>query len=311
MPEKFILATRKSLLALTQSEWVKSEIEKRCPDVEIKLLKVVTRGDRILDVPLAKVGGKGLFVKEIEDCLLRKEADLAVHSLKDCPTELPDGLEVSVFPHREDPRDAFISRNGSGLSDLPEGARVGTSSLRRLSQLRKIRPDLVIESLRGNLDTRLRKLDEGMYDAIILATAGLNRLGLGHRITLHLDPETMLPAIGQGCLGIEFRSTDRRMREILACIHDKNTATCVRAERAFLLRLEGGCQVPIGAHAVLTGTAIDMEGLVADEQGVEVIRKKKTGPADDPEALGTALADEILGAGGRSILETVYRENAG
>lgn len=311
MPEKFILATRKSLLALTQSEWVKSEIEKRCPDVEIELLKVVTRGDRILDVPLAKVGGKGLFVKEIEDALLKKDADLAVHSLKDCPTELPDGLEVSVFPRREDPRDAFISRDGKALSDLPEGARVGTSSLRRLSQLRKIRPDLVIESLRGNLDTRLRKLDEGMYDAIILATAGLNRLGLSHRITMHLDPETMLPAIGQGSLGIEFRSADRRMREILASIHDKDTAVCVRAERAFLLRLEGGCQVPIGAHAVLSGGKINMEGLVADEQGSEVIRRGQTGPVDDPEALGTALADEILEAGGRSILETVYRENAG
>ncbi len=311
MPEKFILATRKSLLALTQSEWVKSEIEKRCPDVEIELLKVVTRGDRILDVPLAKVGGKGLFVKEIEDALLKKDADLAVHSLKDCPTELPDGLEVSVFPRREDPRDAFISKDGKALSDLPEGARVGTSSLRRLSQLRKIRPDLVIESLRGNLDTRLRKLDEGMYDAIILATAGLNRLGLSHRITMHLDPETMLPAIGQGSLGIEFRSADRRMREILASIHDKDTAVCVRAERAFLLRLEGGCQVPIGAHAVLSGGKINMEGLVADEQGSEVIRRGQTGPVDDPEALGTALADEILEAGGRSILETVYRENAG
>ncbi len=308
MPEKFVLATRKSLLALTQSRWVKSEIEKRWPGVEIQLLKVVTKGDRILDVPLAKVGGKGLFVKEIEDALLRKDADLAVHSLKDCPTELPEGLEVTVFPKREDPRDAFISRDGKKLSELPQGAKVGTSSLRRLSQLRKIRPDLVIESLRGNLDTRLKKLDEGMYDAIILATAGLNRLGLSDRITEHIDPETMLPAIGQGSLGIEFRSNDSRMREILSSIHDEMTSICVRAERAFLLRLEGGCQVPIGAYAVLSGNDIIMEGLVADEEGHEVIRRKRVGSSDSPESLGTGLADEILNAGGRAILEKVYSE---
>ena len=308
MPEKFILATRKSLLALTQSKWVKSEIEQRWPEVEIELLKVVTRGDKILDVPLAKVGGKGLFVKEIEDALLRKDADLAVHSLKDCPTELPEGLEVSIFPRREDPRDAFISRDGRKLSELPHGAKVGTSSLRRLSQLRKIRPDLVIESLRGNLDTRLRKLDEGMYNAIILAAAGLNRLGLSNRITEHLDPETMLPAIGQGSLGIEFRSDDSRMREILSSIHDEKTSVCVRAERAFLLRLEGGCQVPIGAYAVLSDNEIVMEGLVADEEGNELIRRKLKGTADSPETLGTELADEILNAGGREILEKVYSE---
>ena len=308
MREKYTLATRKSLLALTQSKWVKSEIERRWPGVEIELLKVVTRGDKILDVPLAKVGGKGLFVKEIEDSLLRNDADLAVHSLKDCPTELPNGLEVSIFPVREDPRDALISRDGKKLRELAHGAKVGTSSLRRLSQLRKIRPDLVIESLRGNLDTRLRKLDEGMYDAIILASAGLNRLGLSHRITEHLDPETMLPAIGQGSLGIEFRSSDSRMREILSAIHDEKTAICVRAERAFLLRLEGGCQVPIGAHAVLSENEIIMEGLVADEEGHEVIRKKRTGPSNSPEALGIELADEILDAGGRAILEKVYSE---
>ncbi len=311
MPEKFILATRKSLLALTQSKWVKSEIEKRWPGVEIELLKVVTRGDKILDVPLAKVGGKGLFVKEIEDALLEKRADLAVHSLKDCPTELPDGLEVSVFPQREDPRDAFISRDGKGLSNLPKGARVGTSSLRRMSQLKKLRPDLVIESLRGNLDTRLRKLDEGQYDAIILAAAGLNRLGLSDRITEYLDPDIMLPAIGQGSLGIEFRSNDSRMREILASIHHEETATCVRAERALLLRLEGGCQVPIGAHAVLSGDSIEMHGLVADEEGNQVIKRSRTGSASSPEALGTELADEILEAGGREILEKVYSENVG
>lgn len=311
MPEKFILATRKSLLALTQSRWVKAEIEKKWPGVEIKLLEVVTRGDRILDVPLAKVGGKGLFVKEIEDSLLRKEADLAVHSLKDCPTELPEGLEVSVFPMREDPRDALISRKGTGLAQLSHGAEVGTSSLRRLSQLKKLRPDLVIESLRGNLDTRLRKLDDGMYDAIILAAAGLNRLGLSHRITEYIDPGIMLPAIGQGSLGIEFRTEDKRMREILGSIHHEETATCVRAERAFLLRLEGGCQVPIGAHAAIQGSKLKMEGLVADEDGIEVIRREKTGDADVPETLGTSLADEILDAGGRTILEKIYSETTG
>ena len=311
MPEKFTLATRKSLLALTQSGWVKDQIEKKWPGVEIELLKVVTRGDKILDVPLAKVGGKGLFVKEIEDALLKKEADLAVHSLKDCPTELPQGLEVTVFPLREDPRDALISRNGVSLAGLPQGARVGTSSLRRLSQLKKLRPDLRIESLRGNLDTRLRKLDDGMYDAIVLAAAGLNRLGLGERVTEYLSPEVMLPAIGQGALGIEFRSDDERMREILSAIHDEETALCVRAERSFLFRLEGGCQVPIGAFAVLDNHEITLEGLVADEEGHEVIRRSITGPSSDPEALGTSLADEILEAGGRAILEKVYSGNAG
>ena len=305
------IGTRASLLAVTQSTWVKNRIEEQYPDTSVELVRITTKGDKILDVPLAKVGGKGLFVKEIEDALLRKEADLAVHSLKDCPTELPDGLEVTVFPLREDPRDALISKNGVSLAELPQGAKVGTSSLRRLSQLKKLRPDLQIESLRGNLDTRLRKLDEGMYDAIILAAAGLNRLGLGDRVTEYLDPDVMLPAIGQGSLGIEFRSDDERMREILSAIHHEETALCVRAERSFLLRLEGGCQVPIGAYAVLENDKITLEGLVADEEGNEVIRRSITGPSSDPEALGTSLADEILEAGGRTILEKVYSGNAG
>lgn len=307
--KKLQLGTRKSALALAQSNWVKEKIETHWSDINVDLVKFTTKGDKILDVPLAKVGGKGLFIKEIEDAILRKDADFAVHSLKDVPAELPEGLEVTIFPSREDPWDALISRTKLRLEELPEGARVGTSSLRRIAQLKNARPDLEVASLRGNIDTRLRKLDEGQYDAIILAAAGLRRLGLEQRIIQLLGPEVMLPAVGQGALGIEFRSMDTEIRRILASIHHEETSIRVRAERAFLFRLEGGCQVPIGAFARLNGETLELEGMVGNEAGTNIIRMKKQGTADRPEALGTILGEEILAAGGAVILREVYGAN--
>jgi len=288
---------------------IASELERRNPGISVELVEIVTKGDKILDVPLAKVGGKGLFVKEIEDAMLDGRVDMAVHSLKDVPAELPDGLEVSVFPEREDFRDAFISNCATSFTDLPKNATVGTSSLRRMSQIRSVRPDLDIRSLRGNVDTRLRKLEDGEYDAIILASAGLNRLGLSERITSLVEPDMMLPAVGQGCLGIEFRADDQEMRSILSTIHHEETALCVRAERAFLLRLEGGCQVPIGALASVSNGRIVIEGFVGNEDGSTMIRKRGEGSVDSPEDVGIRLADEILSAGGRAILEEVYCDN--
>jgi hydroxymethylbilane synthase len=307
--KKLRLGTRKSALALAQSNWVKEEIETHWPEVNVDIVKFTTKGDKILDVPLAKVGGKGLFVKEIEDALLREDADIAVHSLKDVPSEIPKGLEVSIFPCREEPRDALISRAGLRLEELPEGARVGTSSLRRIAQLKNARPDLEVASLRGNIDTRLRKLDEGQYDAIILAAAGLRRLGLEKRIIQLLETEVMLPAVGQGALGVEFRRMDTEIRRILASIHHEETSICVKAERAFLFRLEGGCQVPMGAFAQLKGETIELEGMVGNEAGINIIRMKRRGTADQPETLGTILGEEILAAGGAEILREVYGAN--
>ncbi|MGW8161603.1 MAG: hydroxymethylbilane synthase, partial [Desulfobulbales bacterium] len=236
MRKKIKLATRKSLLAVTQSTWVKEQIEQQHPGVTVELVKITTTGDKILDVPLAKVGGKGLFVKEIEDALLDGRADLAVHSMKDVPTELPEGLHLAIVPERENPRDAFISKKYVDALSLPKGAKVGTSSLRRKSQLARLRPDLVIEDLRGNLDTRLRKLDEGQYDAIVLAAAGLNRLGMADRITSLFSPEQMLPAIGQGALGIELRKNDKELLEGMSFLNHPATVIAVTAERSFLQR---------------------------------------------------------------------------
>lgn len=306
MKERLVLATRKSKLALAQSAFVKKKIEGLWRGCTVELLEVTTRGDKILDVPLAKVGGKGLFVKEIEEAMLDGRADMAVHSLKDVPSETPSGLEVGIFPAREDCRDALISSHGASLEDLPQGARVGTSSLRRMAQLRILRPDLHIKSLRGNLDTRIRKLDEGNFDAIILAAAGLNRLGLSDRISCLISTDTMIPAVGQGALGIEFRSEDEEIRQMLMPIHHSETAIRVRAERAFLQRLEGGCQVPIGALAVLYGERLEIEGIVADEKGSRVIRERTGGLASDAERLGVRLAETILDLGGREILKEVY-----
>lgn len=307
----FVLATRKSMLAMCQSNWVKSRLEQAfaVQGVTVELLQVVTKGDKILDVPLAQIGGKGLFVKEIEEAMLEGRADLAVHSLKDVPTEIPDGLEVTVFPQREDARDAFLSHRCDSISTLPEGARVGTSSLRRKAQIMAMRPDLEIVNLRGNLDTRLKKLEAGEFDAIILAAAGLRRLGLEGHIKQYIPPQFLLPAIGQGCLGIEFRTSDSDTRELLSVLHSRETAVCVRAERAFLAALGGGCQVPIAAHAWLSQNMQDMlvmEGLVADEAGGRLVRLRLSGSKEQPEELGRRLGERVLAAGGQEILSDVY-----
>lgn len=304
------IGTRASLLAVTQSTSIKNQIETAHPQVRVELVKITTKGDRILDVPLAKVGGKGLFVKEIEDALLAGEVDLAVHSMKDVPTELPDGLHIGIIPVREIPQDAFVSVKYGSLEALPPGATVGTSSLRRKSQLAALRPDLNITDLRGNIDTRLRKLDEGIFDAIILAGAGLNRLGLQQRITVLLDPTLMLPAISQGALGIELRRDDSELFAGLQFLHHPQTAIAVAAERAFLLRLEGGCQVPIGAYATLSGTTVHLTGLIASVDGRQLIKDTITGPVAQADRLGTSLADTLLARGGKALLDAVYANEA-
>lgn len=304
------IGTRASLLAVTQSTWVKTRIEQTHPQTRVELVKITTKGDKILDVPLAKVGGKGLFVKELEDALLAGEVDLAVHSMKDVPTELPEGLHIGIVPLRESPYDAFLSNRFDSIAALPAGATIGTSSLRRKSQLAAIRPDLNIVDLRGNIDTRLRKLDEGLYDAIILAGAGLNRLGLAERITTLLPAEQMLPAIGQGALGIELRRNDTELFAGMQFLHHPETAVTVAAERAFLLRLEGGCQVPIGAHATLIGSTVKLTGLIAEVDGSRIIKDSLSGPLDKAPELGRTLAAQLLDQGGKAILDAVYTNNA-
>jgi hydroxymethylbilane synthase len=307
MKDKIVIGTRGSKLALWQAEWVKSQIEAQNPSLKVELLKIKTTGDKILDVPLAQVGGKGLFVKEIEESLLRGESDLAVHSMKDMPTMLPDGLHIGAILIREDPRDAFITKDGKGsLKGLPEGANVGTSSLRRSCQLLSARPDLKITSLRGNLDTRLRKLDEGQFDAIILAAAGVRRLGFEERITETLDTTLSLPAIAQGAVGIECRAGDEFINSLIGPLNHAETATCVGAERALLKRLEGGCQVPIAAHAVLNDGSLTIEGLVGSVSGDTIIRDRREGSPEEAEALGVALAEELLSRGADKILAEVY-----
>ena len=300
------IGTRASLLAVTQSTWVKDQIEQAHPGVQVELVKITTKGDRILDAPLAKVGGKGLFVKEIEDALLAGEVDLAVHSMKDVPTELPAGLHIGVIPQRETAHDAFLSVKYDSIAALPAGATVGTSSLRRRSQLAALRPDLTIVDLRGNIDTRLRKLDEGVFDAVILAGAGLHRLGLAARITSLLAPAHMLPAIGQGALGIELRQDDTHLLSDLRFLHHPATAVAVAAERAFLLRLEGGCQVPIGAHATFDNDTLTLTGLIASVDGRHLIRDIAAAKAKKAAELGAALADALLARGGKAILAAVY-----
>ncbi len=314
MRNKIIIGTRSSKLALWQAEFVKSELHKLYPEINIELNKIKTTGDKILDVPLAKVGGKGLFVKEIEEALLRGEADIAVHSMKDVPTEFPDGLHLAVICRREDPRDVLISRvqdskfRIKNFNSIPHKAKIGTSSLRRSCQLLNIRPDLIIEQLRGNVDTRIRKLDEGMYDAIILAAAGAKRLGLGNRITEFLSFEVSLPAIGQGAIGIECRNDDEFVNRLISPLNHEDTAICVKAERAFLKRLEGGCQVPIAAHAIfLDKNTISLDGLVGSIKGDRIIRGNKKGAVSDAEKIGIELAEDILARGAKIILDEVYR----
>lgn len=299
------IGTRKSLLALAQSNGIKAQIEAKYPDITVELVKIMTKGDKILDVPLAKVGGKGLFVKELEEAMLSREVDIAVHSMKDVPAELPDELHLALITPREDPRDAFISNNCKSLAELHQGAKIGTSSLRRRAQLAKVRPDLVIEDLRGNLDTRLRKLDEGQYDAIILAAAGLNRLQLD-RASSYFNSMEMLPAVGQGAVGIEMRRDAQELLAGLSFLDHWQTKVTVQAERAFLLRLEGGCQVPIAGFCTVESDQLTLTGLVASVDGKEVIRKTKSGPADQPELLGRTLAEELLAMGAKDILQEVY-----
>jgi len=300
------IGTRGSALALWQAEWVKSQLLGGQQQLIVELVIIKTTGDKILDVPLAKVGGKGLFVKEIEEALLDGRADLAVHSVKDMPAELPEGLHLAAMPPREDPRDALISKNGAGLDNLPHGARVGTSSLRRAAQLLHLRPDLRIETLRGNVDTRLRKLESEGFDAIVLAAAGLKRMELSQVISEYLEPERILPAVGQGALGIETRTGDVFTNEMVESLVHQQTVTTVRAERAFLKRLEGGCQVPIGAYATLEGETLIITGMVADLKGVRLIRKEMRGDARQPEVVGERLAEVVLESGGGKILEEIY-----
>ncbi len=302
------IATRKSPLALWQAEHVRARLEAAWPGLNVELLRMSTQGDKILDSPLAKIGGKGLFVKELEQSLLDGRADIAVHSMKDVPVTLPPGLHLPVILAREEVRDAFVSTRYAAFDALPPGARVGTSSLRRQCQLRRLRPDLEILNLRGNVGTRLRRLDEDDYDAIILASAGLIRLGEGRRITQQLAVDVCLPAIGQGAIGIECRSDDARINELIAVLDDGPTHVCVSAERAFNERLEGGCQVPIAGHAVLTGEGIRLEGLVGRPDGSELIRGSRNAPPGDAADAGRALADELLSRGADRILREIYAQ---
>nr|MBA2814383.1 putative Porphobilinogen deaminase [Candidatus Pantoea persica] len=276
------------------------------PDLRVELVPMVTKGDIILDTPLAKVGGKGLFVKELELAMLENRADLAVHSMKDVPVAFPEGLGLVTICEREDPRDAFVSNRYGSLDELPKGAIVGTSSLRRQSQISERRSDLVIRSLRGNVGTRLSKLDAGEYDAIILATAGLKRLELESRIRQPLPAEISLPAVGQGAVGIECRLDDSVLIDLLSALNHEETAVCVRAERAMNTRLEGGCQVPIGSFALLEGDKLWLHGLVGAPDGSMMVRGERRGPRADAEAMGISLAEELLSKGARDILRDVY-----
>ncbi|TKB71470.1 MAG: hydroxymethylbilane synthase [Nitrospira sp.] len=301
-----VIGTRGSTLALWQAEWVQARLRESAPGLSVTLRRIKTSGDKILDVPLAKLGGKGLFVKEIEEALLRREIDVAVHSMKDVPTALPEGLALLCVPKREDPRDALLSRAGTAFRDLPSGAKVGTSSLRRQAQLLHLRRDVTITMLRGNLDTRLRKLKEGEFDAIVLAAAGLRRLGWTEAVTEYLSPDTCVPAIGQGALAIEGRHDDQLVRRLLAPLEDAPTRVAVTAERALLERLEGGCQVPIAAHALLQGETITVDALVASVDGRSIIRERLTGKATEAQEIGRRLAERLLAGGGRAILNEIY-----
>jgi hydroxymethylbilane synthase len=300
------ISTRKSPLALWQAEHVRARLVAAHPGLEVELVTMSTAGDRILDAPLAKVGGKGLFIKELEQALLDGRADIAVHSLKDVTVTLPDGLHIPVIGEREDPRDAFVSNKFDMLVALPNGARVGTSSLRRTCQLRARYPQLEIVSLRGNVNSRLAKLDGGEFDAIILACAGLKRLGLGERIRTELPPEILLPAVGQGAICIECRSGDTRVEQLIAPLHHHDTALRVAAERALNARLEGGCQVPIAAFAELNADVLHLRALVGEPDGSHVIRGEIEGDATRAAALGVDLANELLARGARTILDKVY-----
>lgn len=308
--DKIIVGSRKSQLALTQSEWVMNELKKQNPSLNFEMKHIVTKGDRILDVTLSKVGGKGLFVKEIEQALFDKKIDFAVHSMKDMPAELPEGLTIACVPIREDFRDVMISKDNIPFSELKEGAIVGTSSLRRAAQLLAKRPDLTIKSIRGNIDTRLRKLKEEDFDAIILAAAGLARMGWSDQVISEpLSVDLSLPAVGQGALAIECRSDDEELIHLLKAIHDDYTYQTVMAERAFLHRLEGGCQIPIAAHCVLDDTGnMTLSGLVGTPDGKIILKETLSG--QDAMELGHQLADQLIQQGAKKIVEDVKEANS-
>ncbi len=301
-----VIGTRGSRLAIWQAEWVQARLKEMAPDLEVSLRRIKTSGDKILDVPLAKIGGKGLFVKEIEEALIRGEIDLAVHSMKDVPTVLPDSLDILCVPPREDPRDVLISRESRSLDRLPERSRVGTSSLRRQAQLLRYRPDLTIQMLRGNLDTRLRKLKEGEFEALVVAAAGLRRMGWAGEVTEYLPPEISLPAVGQGALALEGRRNDAFMRALVAALEDPAARTAVTAERALLERLGGGCQVPIAAHGTLEGDTLLLDGLVASPDGRRLVRDSVRGARSEAHSLGVRLAERLLAQGADRILNEIY-----
>lgn len=307
--EKIIIriATRKSPLALWQAEHVAERLEAAFPGLKTELVKMVTKGDKILDAPLAKIGGKGLFVKELEQGILDGIADIAVHSMKDVPVEFPEGLHLTAILNREDPTDAFVSNNYSGLDDLPSHAKIGTSSLRRQCQIKERFPNAEILSLRGNVNTRLAKLDAGEYDAIILASAGLKRLGMGSRITECLDTAVSLPAIGQGAIGIECRIDDQETNTYLKVLHDKQTTIRIKAERAMNARLNGGCQVPIAGFAEIEGDVLFMRGLVGAPDGSILYRAEKQGSFAEAEKIGVAIANDLLAQGADEILKDLYQ----
>ena len=308
MLKKIVIATRESQLALWQAEHVKARLMALHPGLEVELLGMTTQGDQILDSPLSRIGGKGLFVKELEVAMAEGRADLAVHSIKDVPMDLPEGFELAAISKREDPRDAFVSKKYPSLEALPPGGRVGTSSLRRQAQLRARLPHLNIDTLRGNVNTRLRKLDEGQYDAILLAAAGLKRLGFENRITAVLEPEESLPAVGQGALGIEIRSGNQELAALLAPLNDPETAACVLAERAMSRRLQGGCQAPIGGYAVVRDGRLFLRAFVADLEGIRFFRAVAEGPMDAPEHVGLAAAEDLVQQGAdRLLAELVHR----
>ncbi|MCV2403709.1 hydroxymethylbilane synthase [Marinomonas sp. C2222] len=307
MKDKIVIATRESQLALWQANTVKAQLESLYPELKVELLGMTTKGDQILDSPLSKIGGKGLFVKELETALLDGRADIAVHSMKDVPMAFPEGLTLATICEREDPTDALVSNKFTSIDELPANSIVGTSSLRRSCQLRMLRPDLVVKDLRGNVNTRLRKLDEGEYDAIILASAGLIRLEMQDRIAQFISTETSLPAGGQGAMGIECRSNDKDTHSILAPLQHDETAVRVIAERAMNKRLNGGCQAPIACFAELQDNTIWLRGLVGSPDGKTMLRSEAYGPKDKAEALGIELAEELISQGANSILEAIYK----
>ena len=300
------IATRKSELALWQAHYVRNLLLQQNPELTVELVPMSTQGDKILDTPLAKIGGKGLFIKELEVAMLEGRADIAVHSMKDVPVSFPEEFTLATICEREDPRDAFVSNKYSSLADLPQGAKVGTSSLRRQCQLRANRPDLTIVDLRGNVNTRLAKLDDGQYDAIILAAAGLIRLEMENRITEYISPTDSLPAVGQGAVGIECRKDDQELIDLLQALGHQETAIRVRAERAMNNKLQGGCQVPIAGYAELVGGEIQMKGLVGSVDGKSILTSSKSGESSNPESIGIAIAEDLLSQGADDILSALH-----